>query len=817
MGKLDLTGRWTLKAVRPGKSKQYDTELISKGLPADVPGTVHTDLIRNEVIPDPYYRMNERDVQWVDLLRWEYSRDLVVDRSMLESETVTLVAEGLDTFAAIYINGKKVGETDNMFIAYRFDLKQHLRSGKNRITVLFDSPEVRSRELERTHGPLLVALEPQRVYARKAQYSYGWDWGPKLTTSGIWRDIYIEYYHNAKIRDPFVKIVSLDENEAVVDISADIDRCTDDPLQFYIRIEDRDRIIESTVPADDGYACVRVVIPNPRRWYPNGYGEQELYIAVLELLSADNEVIDSSAVSFGLRTVALVRKPDHIGESFIIEVNGVPVFCKGANWIPADNFIPRIPDSRYETLLTRAREAHMNMIRVWGGGIYEQDIFYDLCDRLGLLVWQDFMFACGEYPEHDEFLAGVEREVRQNVKRLRNHPSVALWCGNNECEYLFCNGQPGCTPDDMKGATIFRNLLPKVCDETDGTRPYWRSSPFGTGHPNETANGNHHQWEVWSNWKDYREYSKTLPRFVTEFGFQGPADARTFEEVTEKRDRHFQSEVMEHHNKQVDGTERLYRFQASHYTIENDFATFIHRGQLVQAEALKHGVEHWRRNKFVTAGAVYWQLNDCWPVSSWSAIDSGLRAKAAYYFSKKFFNPVLVSFHDAGESIEVWVTNDTLREFRAHIQLVGRTFGGEVLYTKKIKTDIGANDSVCVLRLPRKKFSPYDPGTTYLYAGLSADGTIVTENRFFFNETKHLSLPVPKIVVRARRKNGHTYAVRLETDLFAKGVALSVDRVDAELSDNYFDLDPGVPYEVYVTLPRDIANLRERISVSSVR
>jgi beta-mannosidase len=571
MAKLDLTGRWTLKAKQPGTSKQYDAKKIKNGMPAVVPGTVHTDLIRNRIIPDPYYRMNEREVQWVDALRWEYSRDFAVDRSVLQSDTVALVAEGLDTFGTIYINGKKIGETDNMFVTYRFDLKSYLRPGKNNITVLFDSPEVRSRELERLHGPLLVALESQRVYARKAQYSYGWDWGPKLTTSGIWKNIYIEYFNTAKIRDPFVRIVSLDENEAVVDISVDIERRTGERLHFYVRIEDRDRIIESTVPADDGNASVRVVIPNPRLWYPNGYGEQELYTAGLVLLSAGNEVIDSSAMSFGLRTVALVRKPDHIGESFIIEVNGVPIFCKGANWIPADNFIPRIPTSRYETLLTRAREAHMNMIRVWGGGIYEQDIFYDLCDRLGLLVWQDFMFACGEYPEHGEFLAGVEREARQNVKRLRNHPSVALWCGNNECEYLFCSGQPGCTPDDMKGATIFRDLLRNVCDETDGTRPYWRSSPFGAGHPNETANGNHHQWEVWSNWKDYREYSKTQPRFVTEFGFQGPADRRTFEEATEKRDRHFQSEVMEFHNKQVDGTERLYRFQASHYTIENDF------------------------------------------------------------------------------------------------------------------------------------------------------------------------------------------------------------------------------------------------------
>jgi beta-mannosidase len=494
MTKLDLAGKWHLRAVNPQKSKQYNKRKIKQWMPATVPGTVHTDLMHNKFIPDPYYRTNELDVQWVDSLGWEYSREFIVDRDIPGYDKIELVAEGLDTFATIFLNGEQIAVTDNMFLGYRFDIKRHLRRGKNKISVLFDSPELRAKELEQVHEKLFVSLESHRVFVRKAQYSFGWDWGPKLATSGIWKNIRIEYYNRARLRDPFVKIVSVDEQEAVVDIYAEVDRTTEEPLNMSVAIGDGDRILERTVKVEGDSAYARLVILRPRLWFPNGYGEQHLYTAELNIVSAAGEAIDRRSVTFGIRTVRLIREPDDAGESFTLEVNGIPVYCKGANWIPADNFIPRITASKYETLLRRAREAHMNMIRVWGGGIYEQDIFYELCDRLGLMVWQDFMFACGEYPEHADFIAGVEKEAVYNIKRLRNHPSIVLWCGNNECEYLFCLRNIGCTPDDMKGAVIFRDVLKTICERTDGTRPYWRSSPFGTGHPNDTSNGNHHQW-----------------------------------------------------------------------------------------------------------------------------------------------------------------------------------------------------------------------------------------------------------------------------------------------------------------------------------
>ncbi|HMD13440.1 MAG TPA: glycoside hydrolase family 2 protein, partial [Bacteroidota bacterium] len=333
------------------------------------------------------------------------------------------------------------------------------------------------------------------------------------------------------------------------------------------------------------------------------------------------------------------------------------------------------------------------MIRVWGGGIYEQDIFYNLCDQMGLMVWQDFMYACGEYPQVGWFLRQAKIEAEQVVKRLRNHPSIVLWCGNNECEWLFCTENPDKTPDDMTGSKIFRKILPEICNAFDGSRPYWRSSPFGKDFPNAESNGNHHQWMVWSYWKDYKEYEKDQARFITEFGFQAPANRRTFEEMTVPDDRQPQSPVMEHHNKQVEGTERLLRFQAAHYRLSTSFDGFIYKGQLVQADALKCAVEHWRRRKFLTSGSLFWQLNDCWPVSSWSVVDSSLQPKAGYYAAKRFFAPVLLSFKQTDKGVEVWVTNDRLERFSGEITVQMKSFQGKSFWKKTLKVSIASNFS----------------------------------------------------------------------------------------------------------------------------
>jgi beta-mannosidase len=555
---------------------------------------------------------------------------------------------------------------------------------------------------------------------------------------------------------------------------------------------------------------VDLEIPDPSLWWPNGYGSQPIYTADIELLEG-TRVIDSISIEFAIRTVRLAQERDRQGRSFTLEINGIPIYCKGVDWIPCDTFIPRIPDSKYEKLLMMARDAHMNMIRVWGGGFYEQEIFYRLCDRLGLMIWQDFMYACGEYPEQPWFLQQAQQEAEHVVRRLRNHPSIVLWCGNNECEWLYCTSNPEKSPDDMKGAEIFRSILPAVCRRLDGTRPYWRSSPFGSGFPNDESNGNHHQWMVWSFWKDYREYEGNMARFVSEFGFQAPANRKTLEDVTLPGDRHPQSRIMEHHNKQTDGQERLFRFQAAHYRVCVEFDDFIYRGQLVQAEALKTGIEHWRRRKFSTAGSLFWQLNDCWPVSSWAVVDSALRPKAAYYYSRRFFSPILVSFKRTKRGVELWGSNDTLERVGASLKVTLFSFKGKVHWKSIRQITIPRNASKRLLFLPATKFGQFDPSAAYLHACLIGKGSSLSENRFFFLEPKHLQFPQARITLRIENRKDIVSILSLRSPVFVKNLRLEVDGEDALFDDNYIDLDPGRQKQITVKSKSGIVRLKKNL------
>jgi beta-mannosidase len=788
--KLDLNGQWYFRAVDAyGLLPQQWNEALEL-MPAEVPGTVHTDLLLNGIIQNPYYRLNELDLQWIDLVRWEYSRTVDVDAALLEEDVVFLVAHGLDTYAEIRCNGKKVAATDNMFVEQRFEIRKLLRVGMNKFEITFDAPTVRARMLERKHGALEVALEPQRVYVRKAQYSFGWDWGPRLATSGIWRDICLEGFSQARLTHPHVRIRRIRTREALVEITATVERYRRASLQAHVIVNGGDASLSTTESVRGNRLKVSFRVPNPRVWWPHGMGNQPMYHAIMSLRSGTEE-LQWLKIPFALRTIKLVQRDEAAGTSFVFLINGERVYCKGANWIPGDNFLPRMPDKRYELLLEMAKNAHMNMIRVWGGGVYEREIFYDLCDRLGLMVWQDFMYACGEYPETKWFLRGAEAEAIATVRRLRNHPSIVAWCGNNECEWLYCTAHKEKSADDMIGARIFRDILPAVVTRHDGTRPYLRSTPFGKGFPNAESNGNHHQWEVWSNWKDYPEYRKIMARFVTEFGFQSPAHFRTYEDITIPGDRDAQSRVMEHHNKQVEGTERLFRFQAAHYSVANSLEEFIYKGQLVQAEALKCAAEHWRRRKYRTAGSLFWQLNDCWPVSSWSVIDSALRPKAAYYYAKHFFAPVLVSFLEDDGDVEIWVTSDLRSKQRGTLELRLLSFDGGQLWSQSVKSSVPADGSLRVYRVSRSILDTGRPDSTYLLALFIVAERVIARNRLFFLEPKHLALPDPGISTTIEKAGDRDFNVTLRSKLFARNVSVDITGTDILPDDNFFDMEAG--------------------------
>ena len=800
MKNIDLNGAWLFKAVDKYRTLPQENQSAVQWMKATVPGTVHTDLLANERIPDPFYRMNENQVQWIDSQQWIYRREFEIDEEFLAQQCIELVTEGLDTYSQIRINNKLTGTTANMFVEHRFDVKKFLHAGRNSIEILFDSPVMHSKALEKKHGTLHVALESHRVYARKAQYSFGWDWGPRLTTSGIWRGISLESHAHAKLSVPFIKVVSVSRKEAVIEVSVEVSKFEQEPIDLMTVIHSDSATLEDRRRVRTGRVRFRMKIEQPQLWWPNGYGDQRMYQARFSLVSKSGE-IERTDVQFAIRTVRLIEKTDRAGKSFIIEINGEKIFCKGADWIPCDSFIPRISDATYERVLSMAKDAHMNMVRVWGGGIYEEEIFYELCDRLGLMVWHDFMFACGEYPENAWFLKQVKDEAAKVLKRLRNHPSIVLWCGNNECEWIFCKNNPGKSPDDMKGAKIFRDLLPSVCRELDGTRPYWRSSPFGEGFPNSETNGNHHQWSMWGEWKDYKEYENDHARFVTEFGFQAPAHIRTIEPVTVPADRHPLSSVMEHHNKLPEGTERLYRFQAGHVTVGRDLEDFIYKGQIVQAEALKTAIEHWRRRKFNTAGAMFWQLNDCWPVTSWSVIDSALRPKAAYYYAKKFFAPTLVSFKLTQDRLEVWGTHDRLTPFTGELEVALRSFDGSVFWSTKKPVRVGRNASAIMMKIGLSECAEADPAQSYLFAQLKEGTAIVSENRYFFVESKHMLLQPSALSTELRQSDENIYDLTITSSSLARYARVEVEGEDAELDDNYFDLDPTTPKHVRIVSP----------------
>jgi beta-mannosidase len=813
---LDLNGSWEFKAIDSGAPVPTEYSGATAWMPAIVPGTVHTDLMAAGIIPDPYFRMNEDDVQWVDKVSWSYRRTFTVPASIIQQSVIRLHAGGLDTFARVLINGRRVGEPANMFVEHEFDIKKALRAGENTIEIQFASPVREARRLQSANGPLRVVLEPHRAYVRKAQYSFGWDWGPKLTTSGIWSDICIEAFSGPLLRDPFVRVVSLNARKAVVRVSVDVEGRMRKGTRLRVAIGGEGAGSEKTVTVRGRNGSLTVDIPRPRLWWPNGQGLQPMYTASLSLL-VGREKVQGMEVAFAVRTVSLLQEKDNAGSSFIFVINGRKVFCKGADWIPADNFLPRIPDSRYETLLQMARDAHMNMVRVWGGGVYEKKIFYELCDRHGLMVWQDFMFACGEYPDTPWFHAEIKREAALTIKRLRNHPSIVLWCGNNECEWLFCTENPDKGPDAMRGARIFRDLLPAACRSFDGSRPYWRSSPFGTGFPNAEGNGNHHQWSVWSAWKDFPEYENDQARFVSEFGFQAMANLATMEECTIPTDRFAQSRVVEHHNKQVEGPERLMRFMAAHYRVDMDFSRFIYLTQLVQAGALKRAVEHWRRRKYGTGGSLFWQLNDCWPVASWSVIDSALRPKASYFYSKRFFAPILVSFRRVDAGIGVWITSDRPDSVKGTLIVTRRSIEGEVHLLHEQHVAISKDSSRQVMRIAESRLDAFRRDAEYLHAGLVVDGALTAENRFYFEEPKHMTQSGQPPIAEMREERDGIFMLRLTAERLARDVHVTMEGEGAIFEDNYVDIDAGTTREIMVRSGARLPDLVKRLHIEWLR
>jgi len=830
MRTIDLSGEWILKQV--GKE-----ELIK----ATVPGSVHTDLLAAGKIPDPYYRDNENSLQWIGEVSWIYTRTFNIQKDFLQHEQVLLHCEGLDTLATIRINSKEIARTDNMFRTYEFNAKNILKEGRNTIEIRFDStiPYIKNRQMEHPI-PIYCAKGPRRVeggnWLRKELCNFGFDWGPCLVTCGIWRAIKLIAYSTARLSEVYIRQKHSKGGSVTLDITAGLAATQGyaSTIAAVIVSHREQTIAEGTTAFKNGKAHLALTVKNPELWWPNGMGNQPLYNVTVNLLGKDDSLLDTTVKRIGLRTLRLQRKKDRWGESFQFAVNDVPFFAKGANWIPADTFAPHLTDDDYVHLLESAAGAHMNMLRVWGGGIYEADIFYDLCDELGICIWQDFMFACATYPTFDQvFMENVRTEAEDNIHRLRHHPCIALWCGNNEIEGMYGGVSDEWNERQMSWSDyskLFDELLPAIVNELDPERDYWPCSPHSPHGDRKDVNnaqwGDAHLYASWFGLQPFEWYRTSMHRFASEFGFQSFPEPKTVYGYTLPQDRNITSYIMEYHQRsetsepELYGNARIMTFLLEWFRLPKDFETALWLSQILHGMAMKYMIEHWRRNMPRTMGTLYWQLNDCWPVASWSSIDYHHRWKALYYMAKHFFSPLLVSGVENVEkgSVELYITSDLLATCSGELSWKLTSVEGKPISQggKQVEIVPGGSRRVYVLKLA-EYLEEYGTRDLMLWLELSVNGKTVSTNFVSFARPKHLELCEPGIRAKVSGKEGSA-VVTLTVESPALWTWLELTDVDARFSDNFFHLLPAKPVRINILTdePLSLVEIRKRLRIQSL-
>lgn len=802
---------------------------------ATVPGCVHTDLLNNKLIEDPFYRDNEQKLQWIGKTDWEYQTTFNIAPALLARRNVELVFAGLDTYADVFLNDAPLLHADNMFRTWRINCKSMLHEGANTLRIRFRSPINEILPVMAKMSYQLPAVNDQgektSPHTRKAPYQYGWDWGPRFVTSGIWRPVTLEAWDEARVSD--LHIVQQQLNDQAASLTAEVEMLAAGDQSATVII---DNLNSRTVAAQQqvrlnagvNKVAVNFRIAHPARWWPNGMGAQTLYRLRARLLVGGQQ-LDEATTRIGLRTLELRQLADNDGKSFEFVVNGVPVFSKGGNWIPADSFPTRITHARYRQLLASVRDTNMNMLRVWGGGIYEADDFYNLCDEMGILVWQDFMFACSMYPGDEAFLDNVRQEAVDNVKRLRNHPSIAIWVGNNEVETAWQHwgwkqNLPATLWDDYK--KIFHGVLPEVTAALDPQRPYWPSSPSSNleDDPDSQRMGDTHYWAVWHAALPFSEYEKQHPRFMSEYGFQSFPQIETVNAYTLPAEHDIQSPVMLAHQRHPRGNQLVREYMLREYPEPKDFESFLYVSQVLQAEGIKIGAEHLRRIMPHNMGSLYWQIDDCWPVASWSSIDYFGRWKALQYYARRFYRDLLVSPHPEGDTMNLYVVSDRTQATPARLTATLMDFAGRVLSQTSMDVTLAPLTSKSYMSLPVKGLlEAHDSGTApdtravMLYCELSVAGQIVSTNHYFFRPFKELTMPALQIATEVTSTRAG-YVVNLTTDKYARAVYLSAPGIDGTFVDNYFDLLPGKSAQVIFRPNRSVtlADVRAKLRVRSL-
>lgn len=835
--KQEITQGWSFKQVRG-----------NNWYPATVPGVVQLDLLNNELIEDPFYRLNEKGIQWVDKEDWEYKTTLNVTPELFAKENIELDFKGLDTYADVYLNDSCILKADNMFREWRVDVKSLLKKEGNELRVYFHSPiKVDIPKFDALHYPLEAGNDQSEnggvfdkkvsVFARKAGYHYGWDWGPRIVTSGIWRPAYLVGWDKARIDNIHYIQQSVTAQRANIKTRVEVIADKAGTAQLTIHADGIRNNWNKKVQVKEGKNLIEIdlVINNPKLWWTNGLGEAHLY-PFTATLYMDDKVIDKKEDNIGIRSLKVVYEKDAEGHTFYFELNGVKVFAKGANYIPQDNFLPRLTDADYERTILDAVNANMNMLRIWGGGIYENKIFYDLCDKYGIMVWQDFMFACSTYPMTPELLDNIRHEAIDNVVRLRNHPSIAIWCGNNENHTAWFNWgwmrkyeHLGVLEELRKDyKDLFHGVLPEVVTEYDPTAFYWPSSPYAgdadkkaeTGKAIWNADGDGHYWGVWHGRDSIANYNVIRCRFFSEYGFQSfPEYQSVLKYAPEERDHDIYSDVMMAHQRGGSHANGLIEwYLLNEYRKPKDFPNLLYMGQLLQGDAIKTAIEAHRRDMPYCMGTLFWQHNDCWPVASWSSRDYYGRWKAQHYFSKKAFEDILVSPIKKENDLHVYIVSDRLKPVKGTLDIRIIDLKGNVVFEKKSNVTVPANTSKSLFNAPiasvlgNKEWNEVVVNAKFTENG--KEGKIYTNNYFL---TRFKDIDFPKTSIQTSTVvSGDGFDVTLSSDSFARGVFLSIDGIDNFFSDNYFDLLPGEPTIIHVRTSLNKAAFDKQLKIESI-
>lgn len=773
-------------------------------LPAKIPGTVHLDLMNNKVIPDPFKDENEKKVQWVENEDWDYQTNFEISFKEFNYDNIDLVFNGLDTFSEIYLNGKLLRKTDNMFRTWEIPVKEYLKQGTNLLQVKFKSAVNEGKELAKK-VPFTMPESP-RSFVRKAQYQFGWDWGPRLVTAGIWKDVKLEFWGNAKVKNVQVQQKSLSDTEAEVSFNMSI--FAEEEGEYFTWFNLNRGMHKFHLNKGLNTIILPYKIKDPKRWQPNGRGNPHRYGTKITLYKKGGRIIRDINVTYGLRDIELIQEKDEKGKSFYFKVNGSPLYIKGTNWIPADSFSPRITKEKYQKLIKAAKDANMNMIRIWGGGIYEDEEFYKACDENGILVWQDFMFAGSFYPADNEFLDNVKEEVKDQVNRLQNHPSIALWCGNNEIDEAIVNWgyqkQFKYSKEDSLQVwkdykKVFHEVIPNTMKQnlTPEKNLYWPSSPsIGWGHKESLTEGDSHYWGVWWGEQPFEIYNEKTGRFMSEYGFQGmPTLATTKSMFSGVSDLDLQNPTIKAHEKHARGWEIINKYMERDYKIPTGFVKYNYVSQLLQARGMQIAIEAHRRAKPYNMGTLYWQLNDCWPVVSWSSIDYLGNWKAFHYQAKRSFEPILISVAESNKSYEIYLTSDLLKEIKTDVKFELIDFDGKSLWKSNVIKNLKADVSENIFNINKTDWAKFDLSKAVLK--ISSDSEDAKFEKLFFPaRPKDLKLSKPNITV----KKISPTEIEVSTDTLAKDIYLIGD---AHFSDNFFDLLPGTSKRIILSRSLD--------------